>query len=390
MTRRSVTLGVLFLGSLLVGAGSSNAGEYYVLGLSHAEGSLGTFWKSDMIIKTDSAAGGCISFELLEFGETNSSPHSVAYPRCLDANETVKIEDVLMELFDYTGNATLRVTTDNDVTIISRTYNTGPDGTYGQFVPAFTLEEAFDGDRPAFLIGLRESKVRELGYRTNIGFQNLSNARNDLMIYLFNAAGDQIGVIDDSRYKPEAFEPNQVNRPLAPHVPAGDTDFVGFAVIVSETDAPFLAYASVVDNTTGDAILIPATTESSPPPITPPAAAGPVHVSTASGSYEWDFSTIRFRLFSGDLVDEFCIHYNATGESITVTRDDILRAYGQEGISDHSYCGSTQNYYIRFAIKDGYQTHGFSDVQTVRGRDLDTGDMMEVDFDDISVIQFPF
>ena len=389
MTRRDVTLGVMCLCSLLLCASASTAGEYYVLGLSHAEGSLGTFWKSDMIIKTDSANGGCLEFELLEFGETNSSPRSVAYPRCLDANESIKIEDVLMELFDYTGNATLRVTTDNDVTIISRTYNTGPDGTYGQFVPAFTIDQAFDGDRPAFLIGLRESKVRELGYRTNIGFQNLSDAKNDLMIYLFDAAGDQVGVIDDDRYKPEAFESNQVNRPLAGHVPAGDTDFVGFAVIVSETDAPFLAYASVVDNKTGDAILLPATTESSPPPITPPAPAGPVQVNSTSGSYEWDFSTIRFRLFSGEVVDEFCLHYNTIDTSITVTRDDILRVYGQEGISDHSYCGSTQNYYITFVIKDGYGSQGFTDARKIRGKNLETGDMMEFDFDEISVIHFP-
>jgi hypothetical protein len=114
-----------------------------------------------------------------------------------------------------------------------------------------------------------------------------------------------------------------------------------------------------------------------------------VQVNSTSGSYEWDFSTIRFRLFSGEVVDEFCLHYNTIDTSITVTRDDILRVYGQEGISDHSYCGSTQNYYITFVIKDGYGSQGFTDARKIRGKNLETGDMMEFDFDEISVIHFP-
>jgi len=133
----------------------------------------------------------------------------------------------------------------------SRTYNLGAGATYGQFVPAQMLHDALLSGETALLPQISTSD----SYRTNLGFSETRGADASVRVSLFNETGDMLG---QGTFDVPALGHLQVNNIFSALGVSGDVYIAYATVEVVDGAGGVLAYASVVDNRTGDAIFIPA------------------------------------------------------------------------------------------------------------------------------------
>jgi hypothetical protein len=230
---------------------AATAQTLYVPAAANAEGANQTQWRTDLQVKAQGGEAAAFTLELLESRTNNSDPMSLEYS--VAAGESKRLGNVLEAAFGYSGTAALRITaTEGRITATSRTYNDDPAGTYGQTVPAVEVENGVGVEGQSTLILLSRSPDPSIGFRTNLGLVNLTDSTIAIEIDVFNADGTAIGTLFKN-LKP--FEHRQFND-VFDMVGAGDVAD-GYAVVRTSTeDGSFLAYASVVDNGSGDAVFI--------------------------------------------------------------------------------------------------------------------------------------
>lgn len=224
----------------------------YVLAAAHLSGLAGTNWRTDLEVHNPTAQPVTFTIELLKRDQANSSPERVS--RTLAAGRSERFPDALASLFQFSGAATLRVTPQaGRLMVTSRTYNDQPQGTFGQFIPASASAEAVPSGQSAWLVQLAQAAGTGSGFRTNIGFVNTTSATLSLEARLYQADGALLGT---RTWSLRPYEYRQVDRIFAG---LAATDLEGFAVLRTPTvGAAFLAYASVIDNRSGDPIFVPA------------------------------------------------------------------------------------------------------------------------------------
>jgi hypothetical protein len=170
------------------------------------------------------------------------------------------VEDVLGTWFPEEGNSTKGVLMllgepedggGEDAALLavsSRTYNNAAGGTFGQYVPGLPESEAIKEGEEVRLIQL----TRNNDYRTNIGFAGLSPSEIDVRVDLHRGNGDWIR---GKTYTVDAYGYRQINDIIG-KLAGGDVD-EAYALVKSSTPgARYFTYASVVDNRSGDPVLI--------------------------------------------------------------------------------------------------------------------------------------
>ena len=266
-------------------AWAPTGGSAHLAAAAHAVGSNGTNWRSDVVVHSISDEVAVLDIELLKHGVENTTPEvrtvSVA------GGTSRSLADILEDQFEFEGASALRFSPSRGaVAVTSRTFNllgagnplNLPEGsTFGQFIPAVGPgQETRFGDE-ALLIQMTQSESNDTGFRTNIGVVNTSNLDAVVEASFFSASGQQLGLVTiDLR----PFEYRQVNKVLNQVAPGGSSD--AFAILRTTTpEARFLAYASVVDNQTGDPVAMMAESRPVGGPIFIAAAA---HVAGAGGT----------------------------------------------------------------------------------------------------------
>ncbi len=241
-----------------------SAQTLYLPAAANAPGTNQTQWKTDLQIKAQGDAGASFTIELLGSGLDNTDPPMIEYT--IGAGESLRLDNVLDTEFGFTGTGALRVaTTQGRVLATSRTFNDDPGGTYGQAVPAVADSEASTFGSIATLILLSRSPDPSTGFRTNVGFTNMVGTRTSMVIDLYTADG---APIDSLTRDLKPFEHRQVNDVF--HAAGADDVPDGYAVVRTTSEGGrFIAYASVVDNGSGDAIFILGHTETTPTPPEP-------------------------------------------------------------------------------------------------------------------------
>jgi hypothetical protein len=247
--------------ALLLAAGVG-AQELYVPAVAHTSGVGGTEWRTDLEVKARGDAPATFSVDLLQEGADNSAPLTATFT--VGAGQSRRFEDLVQAVFGVTGNGALRITpSDGSVLVTSRTYNDDPGGTYGQYVPALPASAATADGTDVALIQLSRSASGATGYRTNVGFLSLTGSDMEVEVDLLAASGDLLG---SRTFTLLPYEHRQVTDVFALVTDQDVAD--GYALVRTRTSgARFLAYASVVDNRSGDAVFIPAQEEgpSQPP-----------------------------------------------------------------------------------------------------------------------------
>jgi hypothetical protein len=231
---------------------AEEAGELFIPAAAHVSGFEGTQWRTDLEIYNDATTMATCTVELLQTGQANPSPSSALV--YVQPGAVVRTVDILDELFDFSGTGALRVSVDREHGVVtSRTYNWTEDGTYGQMVTGVTDGKAVGEGETGRLVQLHQSASDDSGYRTNIGLLNITAAAVVVEIVLYSSDGTELGRLTETL---GAYEHRQLNRVLREVTPAAVRN--GYAVLSTATSGgQFLAYASVVDNASGDPIYIP-------------------------------------------------------------------------------------------------------------------------------------
>ncbi len=221
--------------------------------VAHTSGYEDTTWRSDVQLKAAGAADAVVRLEVLRRGQANTSP--VHVDTTVPAGRSLRLADVLDRTFALDGAAALRITVlGGEVVVTSRTFNDAASGTYGQCVPVLAEADAITGGGQGELIQLAQSDTAGTGFRTNIGLLNISALSIEVSIALHRASGELLGTLVVTL---QPFELDQIDRVFAGVTGAAVDD--GFALVTTSTaGARFLAYASVVDNRSGDAVFMPA------------------------------------------------------------------------------------------------------------------------------------
>jgi len=229
---------------------------YVIPVAAHAAGAHGTFWVSDLRILnrslTDDAelrvalvprgVDGLEVFDLL----------SIA----VSANALLSLPDVVGQRFgkdDLIGNLVVE-TTSRELLLSSRTYNSGDaDGVFGQYIGMASHGDSIcTGDPVVAIIQLANTDA----YRSNVGLSETSGRSVTVALSLFEgASGEPLG--DRREFTVLPFSNLQMN--VFESLRARDADNAFVLLEAVRGEGRVVAYGSVVDDLTGDAIYVPAT-----------------------------------------------------------------------------------------------------------------------------------
>jgi hypothetical protein len=234
----------------------------FIPAAAHVSGVLGTDWRSDVQVHNLSDETASVTIKLLIHRNANSSAPRTTLS--IGPGESIRLVDILASEFGREGSAALLISVESGrVVATSRTFNllaAGnplglPDGsTFGQAIPALPVGRAIQNGEEGRLIQLSHSTATDGGFRTNLGVVNATGADIDVAVDLYDSYGTHMGSVPVS-LGPYGYR--QLNQVFG-MVTIGDVDF-GYAVVsTASPGGAFFAYASVVDNLTGDPIAIPA------------------------------------------------------------------------------------------------------------------------------------
>lgn len=222
--------------------------KYLIPAVAYTKGANGTFWQSDLEIinpeKNNEDAEVNIYYipqGEIEQGEENCN-YLGFYAGKIPKRGEIRLKNILNKIFNEEKAGALWITSNVEIILSSRTYNTGGGkGTYGQYVPPVEEEKINQVTNYWILPGV----INNENYRTNIGFVNTTNK--------------QI-IISDEPYpgpSPENIEfhlpPCSWNQfPLFTY-----SDFENYYDLFGFQISGVYIYSSIIDNRTGDAIFVP-------------------------------------------------------------------------------------------------------------------------------------
>jgi PKD repeat protein len=223
----------------------------YLLFAAHTPGKNGTLWRTDVAALNVSGADAALDLTFNGGGQTVTS--HVAVPM----NGELEWQDAVASLFGITGDASGAIVAASNVPLIitARSFTPSGGGTVGQEYQAATAADTIVSGVAGVLSHLRGTADS----RTNVGFLNVSDTDAIVSVRLYDGNGLQTGselVVGVPAWQwlqiTDVFtKAGAVNGRFGSHVP------VGYArVLVQTVGAKVWAYASVIDNTTGDPTTI--------------------------------------------------------------------------------------------------------------------------------------
>ncbi len=254
VTGEGIARGVSVTGTttITVSAAPPDKGRY-IPTAAHLPGFAGTRWRTDLEVHNHGTASATYLIELLARDQANPDPPRATFT--LSEGRSATYADVLHSVFSFNGAAALRITPiAGDVLLASRTYNQASSGTFGQFVPPHTVQQAIVSGTSGRFIQLSHDPSLKAGSRTNLGFVSASVVPIDIEIRFATAIGRHLGTYT---FQLKPYEFKQLDKAF--ELVSNEVVSGGYATVRSTTTGGvFFAYASVVDNRTGDPVFVPA------------------------------------------------------------------------------------------------------------------------------------
>jgi photosystem II stability/assembly factor-like uncharacterized protein len=206
---------------------------------AHGSGAQDSFWTTGLQMVNTGSENADSTIELL--------PGRGTPPVGMNVNvapgEAFELDDVISELLGADGAGALRIRANSPLAATSRTATAGDDGSFGQGIPSVAIQTVASDGEAVRLFGFDNS----VDFRTNLG---LINPGVDDVALKLSFYDDETNKLAESHRTLEAQSWVQLNRVLADHGIASEAR----VVVVRQTskDGAFDAYASVVDERTGD------------------------------------------------------------------------------------------------------------------------------------------
>ncbi|HEY6140478.1 MAG TPA: hypothetical protein VI670_22215 [Thermoanaerobaculia bacterium] len=237
--------------------------------VGHAAGANNSLFESDLRISNVSAQSMkyLLNFTLSNTDGTASGQSTQIQ---VEPGATMALDDILASFFGIgadgggaTGTLEIRpLTTSSSTTSLgttaktsiqtvasSRTYNTTPTGTFGQFIPAIPYAQFLA--KGGGVLSLQQV-AQSAAYRTNFGVVEASGAKADVLVHVFDNSGTEVAAPIPISLQPG--EHKQLNAFLAANGIALEDGRL--EVEVTSSTGKVTAYASTVDNVTNDPLLV--------------------------------------------------------------------------------------------------------------------------------------
>ncbi len=240
--------------------------------VAHATGAAGTAYTSDLYLLNRGSRTAELMMIFTPAGADGTSAFA-AEKVSIAAAQGIALHDVVSATFGITGVGSLEIQGDlSSIVATSVTSNATPAGTVAQAIPALPAEAAAGAGDPllyAFPV------VTSPSARTNAGAVETSGAAGTVRVTLLRPGGEAVSSVD------VPIAPfSQIQMPV---LSADAWDLIEFAVVSG--NARILAYESLVDPRSGDAMFVPATAPTAAPQtITLPA----VGHAAGGGAMQWD------------------------------------------------------------------------------------------------------
>jgi hypothetical protein len=238
-------------GTIAVEGGPPPEFSQLVPAVVHTPGEAGTQWRTSLALLNPGPGTVQVDLTLVTAGA------SVLASVTLEGGLSAEWVDVVVDLFGQSSTArtsgAVHLAADAPVLATSRTYNQTATGTYGQYLPALSTAHCLGQGETGYLMQLKDND----DFRTNVGFANLGTGSVPVRVQLHDDYGLAIGVPLDVTVAAGAW--SQVNDVFETSH-AGPHD-LAWATVQAQGAGAVWAYASVVDNRTGDATTIPVLVE---------------------------------------------------------------------------------------------------------------------------------
>ncbi|KAA0253675.1 PKD domain-containing protein [Acidobacteria bacterium ACD] len=254
--------------------------QWVLGGMAYADGNGGTFWQSDLTLVNPSATAAMqVSLAFLD-GRVDPDPDGLVWLSItLGPQESKTYANVLNRLFykDRGSYGGILIRGDDvpvNPVISGRTYNSGSaGGTFGLSVPAVRVSGGVTPQGAAasnVLVGLRQNPAPDgqpaSGSRTNLSLANLKDEAARVELRFYNAAGTEIGQPVEVNLAPYRIAQIANVLSAAPPNGAGYTSpLENFTVAVNLlSGSGVFPYATVIDNVSGDSIVVTSVRRPSP------------------------------------------------------------------------------------------------------------------------------
>ncbi|MCU1349461.1 MAG: bacillolysin, partial [Acidobacteria bacterium] len=196
-----------------------------------ADGANGTHWRTDIGFAAPSAnAAVMLTYADAASGKVGTAFNMVPYNALFPTSAVIAF-------------GALEVDGKDPILVSAKIYTTSPVGTYGQFLP---LQPIVQSTPPRDLLQIESSAA----FRTNVGAINPTKGEARVRFTLFDAAGRPIGETDRTL---RPFETIQFPVGAITAAPV----LHGRVHVQLLAGSAYVAWASVVDNVTGDPIFVP-------------------------------------------------------------------------------------------------------------------------------------
>jgi photosystem II stability/assembly factor-like uncharacterized protein len=215
---------------------------------THSPGSEGTSWVTDVRIVNTLESTADVELRLTAQGFDRSVPLVQAIQ--IPPRSTRRLDDVVATLFGLSGvSGRLELLSPCSLVVTARTYNDAASGTFGQFEPGLDSSSAARPDGGAIhLLGL----VRSGLFRTNLGLVEIDGRDARASVVLRLPSGAPAGSETFTVPAGGSIQLNDLIGRLAPGVEKPLR-----AEVTAVEGGGVLAWASVVDNRSGDAVFVP-------------------------------------------------------------------------------------------------------------------------------------
>jgi len=215
--------------------------------VARASGAAGANWVTDLMVYNNSNVAGQVEFTYTPTGSNGNTTY-YSHIESIKAKEGIFFSNIVQNFFGFANNSgSLRVRATLSVIATSRTYNDqGTAGTYGQFIPAFNLDEGISSSGNAYLFSLKQNEK----FRTNIGFSEIEGKETQIKISFYDKDGSSIGNSNLTIPPYSIIQKNITEFGIS----SIDDGFLKFEVL---SGGKIIGYLSIVDWKTSDAIFVP-------------------------------------------------------------------------------------------------------------------------------------
>jgi len=254
-----VALGTIAVASVALAV--TPAVDVYLPSVGHAQGAcpggICSQWRTDVWIYNPANAAATVEIQFLRRDTENTSPPTRTVT--VAAGETKEYTDIVYSLFNLDGvYGALRFVSSTPVVVTGRIYdenvvtNKGT-GTAGQFFAGLSAQSAIGTGESTELIGLAQDSAQL--WRSNFGFVETAGAAATLEVRRLDATGTTLATKTYSIRARESkqFSITDIGGPL------GANQRV--TVRVTSGSGKVLAFASRLDNRTGDPSTVEMTTK---------------------------------------------------------------------------------------------------------------------------------